>query len=303
MNDRVNHMRACLIALGHKEDSNWNVIWLRLAMNPNHPDRVAIESRFGSIFPKGYQIPRPVIEDVCAVTSMSPSATRLQRQLDVVRSWKQLGLKVVSVNTTAEIRTMSGSFPDVEFVANDRLPSLFKRRSQSIKGMVDIGRTVADSVLLINSDIETIGSFDVVQKCVVSRKPMVGIRHNYDTEIGASRLELWGIDVFLVPPHVEVPELGFAIGRPMWDYWMCWVLENSGPVEWVGKPLFYHKSHELNWSTSEWTIGSDEFMNHYGVDVDWERWRRDRPFGVNHFRNIARLDSSDVEGSVPATGS
>lgn len=302
MNVNIQHMRACLIATGSPETENWRVLWARLCANPTHPQRLAIERQFGRVFPAPVR-DEWLLKDLCAVTSMSPSDKRLERQIEVVRSWKEFGLHVVSVNTPGEIATLRGMFPEVEFVASECDASLFVRKTQSIKRMVDIGRTVAKSVLLINSDIETIGSNAIVNRCVVEQRGMVGIRHNYDDEIGAAICELWGIDVFLVPPQVEVPELGFVIGRPMWDYWMCWLLENSEPkMEWVGAPLFFHKNHELNWTTSEWTLGSDAFIAHYGVDIDWERWRRDRPFGVNHQRRLARLASANVEGDVSTAG-
>jgi hypothetical protein len=295
MDINIQHMRACMLATGSPENTNWNVVWARLCDNPNHPQRLAIEAQFGKVFGNAGR-KELQIQDVCAMTSMSPLPAKRQRQIDVVSTWKEFGLSVVSVNTAQEIMAMQPDFPDVEFIASSCQSTLFARPTQSIKKMVDIGRTVSRSVLLINSDIEIVGSSSVFQKCVAQKHSMVGIRHNYDDEIGTAICELWGIDVFLVPPHVEVPELGFVIGRPMWDYWMCWLLENSGPVEWIGTPLFFHKSHDLNWSTSEWTQGSEAFIEYYGVDIDWERWRRDRPFGVNHQRNLARVEPSSVTG-------
>ena len=46
-------------------------------------------------------------------------------------------------------------------------------------------------------------------------------------------------------------------------------------MTWIEEPMFFHNSHELNWTPEDWRRGAEVFGGFYGLGdrVDWKEYR------------------------------
>jgi hypothetical protein len=226
-----------------------------------------------------WQKQQPAIEKLVAITSFSPLEKHVEVQKQVLESWLNLGLTVVSGNAEAECKHLQDIYPQVTFKPVG-LSTAFSRATPRIRELMSLGGDLP--VLLINSDIAIYGDQKLIVDAVNSNKPFAGIRHNWEEHPGYSEREAWGIDVFLLFPSqiATYADLGLAIGQPYWDYWVPYHLEqNNIEFDWIGEPYFYHKKHAINWDEASHTKGRRIFEKHYGDALDWSDWRRSRPYG------------------------
>ena len=210
------------------------------------------------------------IKDFVAVTSLSPN--RFDRQSICLNSWRKMGLEIVSVNSQAEIDSMRDHYPVAKWI-----PAEFDS-TPKINSLLDVSASEDLPILLINADIEIYGDQSRLLDLVECRNNAIGIRHNYETHPGAATREAWGLDAFLVYPE-QVPNLsrtGFTIGKPMWDYWLPWELEQLRECEWITEPYFFHASHPIAWTQQESTAAHEAFAKQFGP-MDWSEWRYARP--------------------------
>lgn len=210
--------------------------------------------------------------DITIVTSFYEK--NIERQLHCLNTWKNLGFEVVSVNLISEIQELRSIFPvqfepaEPTFRYNRVLPKIHSLLTAPVQ---------TDTRLLLNSDIEILHPIENF----LSEPPSLGIRRNYiDTPMDGD-IERWGIDAFLLPEELcsNFPNLDFAIGQPMFDYWIPWHLERLGvKPRWFADPLFFHKAHPTQWENSSLQTGWDIVYDHYNTGEDWELWRLLRPF-------------------------
>lgn len=219
----------------------------------------------------GYQ--QPKIENCIAVTSLAPH--RFERQTACLDSWKQFGLEIVSVNSQAEIDSMAPVYPQVaKWIATEF------ECTPKINSLLDVAALMDSPILAINADIEIYGNQSRLADLVSSRKNAIGIRHNYETQPGNSTIEPWGLDAFLIYPEQvqKLSRVDFAIGKPMWDYWLAEELETIGICDWIGEPYFFHRSHPVAWTQEECTAAHEVYANQFS-QVNWGEWRKSKPFG------------------------
>lgn len=209
------------------------------------------------------------------------AVTSITRNVDrkVLQSWVQFGLRIVCVQTTAEVKELRSEVPEVsEWVECDEL-SEHSKPSQRIYRLLRVAVEKNTPILLINSDCELHGSNLWIP---ASRKIIVWQRRNYTDVPGDGSLELDGLDAFLVwPEHAAcVNDIGLAIGRPFWDYWLPYLIESLGfQIDWRPEPLIYHRAHPIRWSNEDWKYGYNLFRAQLGYDLDWAAWRRSKPHG------------------------
>ena len=224
------------------------------------------------------KIPQPRIVGLTAVTSLSKLPHHLDIQERCLKTWKDMGLRVVSGNAKSEIDGLREIYPNVEFM-ECKESSWYERPTPRI---YDLMRLVDGPILLINSDIELHGNQSVLLNAINSGACLAGLRHNYESSIFEASVEQWGIDAFLLHPEqiATFPDLDFAIGQTMWDYWVPYHLGKEGAkLRWFGEPFFFHKTHSVHWSKESTAIGMQAVTAHYGEDVNWEMWRKNLPFG------------------------
>ena len=147
-----------------------------------------------------------------------------------------------------------------------------------INSLLDVAVAEDTAILVINSDIEIYGDQSRLTDLVANRKNGFGIRHNYETQPGDATIEQWGLDAFLVYPAQvrRLSRVEFSIGKPMWDYWLPWELEQIEECEWITIPYFFHRSHPVAWTQEECTSAHEAFAAQFGP-MDWTQWRGARP--------------------------
>ncbi len=213
---------------------------------------------------------KPIL-GLVAVTSLAPH--RKERQLVCLNSWRRFGLDIMAVNSQAEIDSMRDDYPIAKWIAAEF------EKTPKINSLIDVSAMEDTAILVINSDIEIYGQQSRLTDLVANRQSAIGIRHNYDFRPGYAIIEPWGLDAFLIYPE-QIPRLSkvdFAIGKPMWDYWLADELEKLGKCDWIGEPYFFHRSHPIAWTQEESTKAHEAYANRF-QPVDWSKWRRSKPF-------------------------
>lgn len=209
-----------------------------------------------------------------AVTSLNPNPVRWQRQLHCLTSWHRIGLPVVVVNTEQELQAFS--LPTgVTGVACSGVSSLYERPLQRVTSLLSAGAATGMPVLLINSDIEIHGNGDLIESALSSPDRLtIGVRYNHSLDDPRPKAwrEPWGLDAFILTPEMirTIPDAPFAIGKPVWDYWLPHHFRNLGyQFGWIDSPLFYHELHPLGWSHEEWRVGAEYLAATYGVRLGY----------------------------------
>jgi hypothetical protein len=239
----------------------------------------------------------PLGGQIWAVTALSTLPKHLSRQPVCLDSWKRLGLSIAAVNTPDEIKQLKPLYPQVDYWhPSNKVSSQFKTSTQLITSLTDFALLKTEWVMVINSDIEIHGSQAELLECVKDPNVItLGIRWNYSQsdKVRATR-EQWGIDAFIMSPQaaLTLPRLGFAIGKPVWDYWLplhFW--KNGFTIEAIADRYFYHESHPLHWSKPEWLKAVGWLKEHYNYPEEGE-------FNSKDFRNLFPYGPSYVHHEV-----
>lgn len=255
-----------------------------LARKPSHADRVAIVAKFGEVFGRPsdnwrqwFGVKQQKIKHAIIVTSIIPR--RCEQQSAAVLSWINHGFAVASVNTPEEIAAAAPIYPFVShWIAESDLPTHYSKKTQWIHRLAHVSRDLDCDVWIINSDCILLGD-QAITKSAMERGPAIIPRFNYRESFDDAEQEQWGLDAFYLPRDVasDIPETCYAIGIPFWDYWLAWWLEQRRRISWVGAKILYHKAHPLRWSTEEWQFGNEWFKSTYGINLNWEEWRKSKP--------------------------
>lgn len=208
-----------------------------------------------------------------AITSLSPNPERQERQHLCLESWRDIGLHVIVVNTTSEINCCSIQEPWIEFFESENVATEYDRPTQRISTLINVGRKNKLPFLLINSDVEICGDNSVIESALQEDcKLTIGIRYNHTPgkSRNSGKPERYGMDCFLMTPEMAatVPDMQFAIGKPVWDYWIPYHFRNLRcKFNWIKTPFFFHESHTLGWSQDDWSMGAEWMRKAYEVNV------------------------------------
>lgn len=197
------------------------------------------------------------------VTSFAPG--REARQHYCLATWRAYGLPIVAVQTAAEMPAMVSQYTDVDWIrsASDR---------PLIKELAEVAITTGEPVLIVNSDISIKNTFADFRRDWLSPNHQhpgmlrVGIRWDRRSD-GHKVMQKYGIDVFLITPPMaaSLPELGFQIGKPGWDYWLVLHFASLGYRLSTKKSVgLIHSRHALNWTKQDQASRKQIFFDHYG---------------------------------------
>lgn len=201
------------------------------------------------------------------VTSFGPR--RIERQRYCLSTWQRYELPIVAVQTHHDIDQVRDHFPGVEFVVDDRTGSEFGfGPTPRIRALLD--QAVDEPILVVNSDISIKDDRTTFSREWLAVDPMVariGIRHDRKAS-GEKSVTPGGIDVFRLTPTQarEIPDMGFAIGFPVWDWWLAWELIVAG---WKLRPRIgnlLHQVHPCAWSTDDADAGWEVFAKRHRID-------------------------------------
>jgi len=211
-----------------------------------------------------------------AVTSLNPNPARQARQLKCLESLWNIGIPVIAVNTSEEFAAMSVAIKAlvIQHVSED-VTTEYDRPTQKIYTLMQVGRATGLPFMLINSDIEVYGDHSLIDAALDQPdKLTIGVRYNHVATQDREKaiVEQCGLDAFFMTPDMAdtVPDLSFAIGKPVWDYWIPHHFKQLGySFRWINTPLFFHEVHEVAWSQLEWDMGSEWLADHYGQTLEY----------------------------------
>lgn len=203
-------------------------------------------------------------EQIFALTSLSPAASRAGVQEACLQSWRAAGLQIRSFNHPSEVSRLTSLYP-VEFVPVTQTSiGAFGRHYIPINTMLDWASAHNTPALIINSDIElSLKPWELKRvRWVASGGLCYFIRHNYDGARMHATRELHGIDAFLLHGRDAAlfPQTCLSMGQPFWDYWVpyTFALQNRS-ISSLEFPAAFHRSHSLQWSWKDWHRCALEF--------------------------------------------
>jgi len=222
--------------------------------------------------------PEPVPEytvsgQLAAITSLSPHPSRQARQQVCLQSWKDVGIRVVVINSRDEFKRLNWLGESVERIESDDTAGGYDRPVLRVNAIVNAGIETGGMFALLNSDIEIAGDVSPINRAMNSPDRLtIGVRQNH--AVGAikstSIAETAGLDVFCMSPKLAetIPEMPLGIGKPGWDYWLPLHFRSIGVrFNWITQPLFFHEAHPRGWSVSDWDRGHDMIFEKYNQSI------------------------------------
>lgn len=199
------------------------------------------------------------------LTSLSPN--RIERQQLCLKTWEQFG-EITAVQTAGDVAILEPHFPGVNFVTTELTGAgLYGLPNRPrIKAIVDQGPG-----LLINSDIKITSTQQEFEKDWTPKAKQfnVGVRWDFEAPKGPKVINKCGVDAFLITEEVMqlLPDVGFLIGVPMWDYWIVWhMLTERFRIQSKISQGLLHLKHAINWTKEDMDRGKEIMHAEYGLD-------------------------------------
>ncbi len=192
---------------------------------------------------------------------------RIERQQYCLKTWEKHGT-ITAVQVPDDIAILQPLFPTVDFVETELTGAVnygLANRPR-IKALVDQGPG-----LLLNSDIKITSTPEDFAKDWEDRDQefRVGIRYDFDGPGCAKKLNMYGIDAFLLTQQVveQLPDLGFVIGVSVWDYWIVWhMMTRRFRISAKTTPGLLHLRHPQNWGERDTELGLSIMQSVYGLN-------------------------------------
>lgn len=190
---------------------------------------------------------------ITVATSIAP--TNIEKQQVAIASWLQLGMTVLSVNTSGEISKLQPLFPDVYFIATERTAvSLLDHPFIFIDDiLLALEQYGDDTCGIINSDIAIKNQSEFINfvNSYVQSSFIYGQRVDLVSPNDADQFFERGRDFFFFHKNLisSIPSSFFCLGAPWWDLWLPLVAEQSGyrliqPCD----KIAFHIAHKSNWN-------------------------------------------------------
>ena len=199
--------------------------------------------------------------DIVVLTSFPPNLVRFNGGEPMedydrlcLQSWIACGFRVVAVNTSDEIHSLSGRYPQVEFIPAKRTArSLYGRDTPFIADMLSLLAERKESVLgIINCDLlfEPDRFWTELPEVIAGKTVVTGQRYDLRTLSGGVMNPYFpGFDYFFFDRTAAQTLAGarqpFSMGLPWWDYWfpLSLMLRGYG-VQCFTRPAVLHLVHE-----------------------------------------------------------
>jgi hypothetical protein len=217
------------------------------------------------------------------ITSLPPVLSRLDRQgRDIgadyqrlcLRSWREAGFQVFSLNPPDEAAVLRERFPEVEFVSPPGdARALYGRPYAWLHDVFRLGESLDAPVFgLVNADIVLNGGPGFAGalagpargSCLFSyrlNRKQAWLEPDAATAAAGLRSELadeayiYGFDLFFFDRTLArlFDEDVFALGVPWWDLWVPLnLLFHDVPLRLFRSPPALHLAHSLNWQPAFW---------------------------------------------------
>ena len=191
--------------------------------------------------------------EITIATSINPDS-RIDIQKEAIESWIKAGFRVVSLNETNEIKKLSNTFRNIDFVPQIRTAkALFGKPYIYISDILACLRTQNSQISgIINSDIylkntESFSSF-LIQEAENSL--IFGPRLEVKTfKSSDGKMDPFGFDYFIFDKKLmsDWKESRFCIGLPSWDHWFPLVsMFNGRKLKKIMTPFALHITHTVS---------------------------------------------------------
>jgi len=204
-------------------------------------------------------------------TSISPTHANTGIQLQCVKSWQGLGLKVYSFNHKSEIADLCKIYKDVFFVETSRTFELtYGKKLVAISAVLDWAKENDTDICLINSDIELKTDKETIERIKLKMNDNIVLanRIDYDDDEKDGKEYLLGIDVFFINKKILglFPQSMHCFGVPFWDYFIPYTATKSGVnVIFIKQRIAYHKNHLAQYSPDIWKKSGRFFLWENGM--------------------------------------
>lgn len=192
------------------------------------------------------------------VTSLSPTHSCKDNQINAIESWKQYG-KCYSLNHAREITLLDY---DIEIIETNRtIEPIFGKPLININSILDFAK---EDLLYVNSDIilKNLPQFKQDGITILSR-------YDYHEDISKAALFVAGYDAFYIPKqflHVFPPSI-YALGAAWHDYWIPkWCILKGIPLYYPAGKFAFHKVHPVQYSMTEWNRIGEYFRWEFQLD-------------------------------------
>jgi hypothetical protein len=171
----------------------------------------------------------------------------------LVDNWESSGFKVTSVNSSEEAKIFRTA--DVEVLEVESDQSRLKI-TDIMSAIADTGTPIAG---FINADCRFIQPLDSERiKTFVNNSLVLAERIDVDRTGGATTFLSLGFDAFFFDTATlrSLPDTGYRIGMPWWDYWFPLVMQRSGlALRRFSCPILLHTAHDRNWDEDAFLKG------------------------------------------------
>jgi glycosyltransferase involved in cell wall biosynthesis len=197
-----------------------------------------------------------MVMPITIVTSLFPA--RIEHQQKAVSSWLELGLKVVSLNISEELKKVKPLFAAVDFLEIDR-PSNDEIGSRIyLNEIFSTIKTLPGAVFgIVNSDIifSTNDNSPKIIKEHIDNAIIYGSRSDLSTYLDENSTEYpFGFDYFFFHKDftARVSDTEFCLGMPVWDYWLPLAGAVSGfTLKRLISPVAFHIKHDGAWTEKD----------------------------------------------------
>jgi len=188
------------------------------------------------------------------VTSFSPRAG------DQCRSWLPLGCEIIGVQGPGEMVPETANYME-------RMPTTRRGRPlQRISDLIQLGRQKSDIVCVINDDIQI--ETDLQYWRTLVKKAAYALVCVQRLELPDKVRDSLGIDMFLVPPTLNLPDDNrFLMGECGWDWWLPILARHQGiQIAFAMKPIALHTQHKRNWDLESYRDSCKYLRESFGID-------------------------------------
>jgi hypothetical protein len=204
-------------------------------------------------------------------TSLVPTADR-DLQKAAVKSWKDAGFAILSVNAATELPELARDYPDVtliaapatgERIAGKPVPYIHDLLGALRSAVAGRGVAAADCIVgIINADIHFRLTAEAVGAVAAAAQGSVILGSRVDVPSKAALASFApsgsesysvGYDYFLMSADVldDFAASPFCLGMPFWDYWLPIVaLLRGRELKALQAPVALHIAHETKWDKS-----------------------------------------------------
>ena len=205
---------------------------------------------------------------MCLATSLVPGRDESLQQINV-RSWRDAGFNVLSINGATEADALKTAFPDVEVICVEKTAEQIAGKPvpfihdllKALKRWCASQGTTPDQCLvgIINADIFLRASpaLNLTLQDQFSGSFILGPRIDVEdatafdsyAPTGTESYSV-GYDYFLMPGNFldDFEDSPFAMGMPFWDYWLPLVALLQGrSLKSLNSPVALHVQHDTQW--------------------------------------------------------